>query len=815
MAHPNSIQPSYISDAHIRPVQTIAWSQKTEEWFKWNVNYYIQKACFNFGMETGNRKDLRTLYDVYNNQFPLTWFEHITDPLSAKKAEHKRWPAKVRPVTILRTNIDLLLGEYPRRPFVYNVSNLGESGYSRYMDKMNQQAQATMTEHFIRAALEEMQAQGQELTEEQLEKLRTDPPVPAQVKQEFMSSYKDEMAIKGQKYLRRQIREQDIRRKFHAMFKDWLITGECYSYKGIENESLVYRRVSPMCIDYDKSHSSDYIEDGEWVVYRDMLVLSDIVDRYYMFLKEQNLKDLEKGYYYSSPTALYDYLKSGITNYDARNKVPVFHVQWKGRKKIGFLSYLDMETFQYVEEVVDENYVVNRERGEQVEWRWVNEIYEGWRVTDDIFFGLGACPVQRNEMNNLSTCKFSYNGRKYSDTHSENISVLELGIPFQIMYIIVTYTLEKTIAKSKGKIFFIDKNAIPEDDDWDDEKFFYYAEGMGYALMDRSQPGVDKTWNQYQVVDMSLFDQIKQLIELQDYFKQQWDDVIGITRQRKGQTYASDAVGNNERATFQSTVITDMIFLGFEQFTQCELQGIMDLSRFTTAKGVYSLYNDDDYGTTLMEIAPEDFMNEELGVFVTDAAEELRKLGEMKQYAQAMIQNGAKPSTVLEVIDSINVAELKQKLRQIEDIQAEIERQLQESEYDAQAAADERTQRLQAYEALLERQNMNAEYDRKEGLEYIKGTFNTFTFQDGDSNDNGVPDATEVQKILQGQAKLLSDIDERTARRRQEDEKLAQQREQMEHQFTQDKIENGFKKEKLKIERKKASQRPKAPAKKK
>lgn len=814
MAHPNSIQPSYAADAHIRPMQTIPWSEKTEDWYKHNVNYYVQKACFNFGVEQGNRKDLRTLYDVYNNQFPLAWFSHITDPLSAKKPEHKRWPAKIRPTTILRTNIDLLLGEYPRRPFIYNVSNLGESGYSRFMEGMAQKAKTTMDTHFIQAALEEMMAQGQQLTPELEQKLKEEPPVPEQVKQEYASTYKDSKTIKAQKYLRRQIQELDLRRRAHDMFKDWLIAGEAYSYKGIENETLVYRRVSPLCLDYDKSHSSAYIEDGEWVVYRDMLVLSEIVDRYYMHLSTENIKDLEKGYYYSSPTALYNYLKSGITNYDPRNKVPVFHVQWKGRKKIGFRSYLDMETFQYVEDVVDENYQINREAGEQVEWRWVNEVYEGWRIANETFFGLEPLQAQRNEMNNHSTCKLSYNGRKYSETHSENLSVLEIGIPFQIMYIIVNYTLEKTIAKSKGKIVLMDKNSIPEDDDWDDEKFFYYGEALGYALVDRSQPGVDKTWNQYQVLDMSLFDQIKQLIELMDYFKQQWDDVIGITRQRKGQTYASDGQGVNERSVFQSTVITDMIFLGFEQLIQKDLQGIIDLSKYTTSKGVYGMYNDDDFNTMLLEIEPEDFMNEEFGVFVMDAAEELRKLNEMKQYVQAMVQNGAKGSTVLEVIDCINVAELKQKLRRLEQIETEIEASIRQEEFDAQAAADDRQKRMMAYEKLLERENMEAEYDRKEDIETIKGAFNTYTFQDGDANDNGTPDVTEVQKLLQGQMKLMADIDSKQQKHASEKEKLTQQRQQMEHQFEMDKENLKLGKEKLKIDRKKASQRPAASKKK-
>ncbi len=747
MAETTVVQTSaQLAGNNVRPVQILSWNEKNNDWFISNANYYISKSNYNFGATSGTtRKDLHMLYGVYNNQFPLDWFSHITDPLSAKNKKHKQFPAKVRPVTILRTNIDLLLGEYPRRPYIYNVENLGDTGYSRYMEGMKQTAVQNLTQQFMQSALQAAQAGGAQLTPEQLQQLQQDPPIPEDVKAAFQVSYKDMIAIKAQKWLRRCIRESEVKRKQHRMFKDWLIVGECYSYKAIENDTLIYKKKSPLCIDFDKSPDQDFVEDGEWVVCREYYTLADVVDNFYEDLKEQHQKDLENTYHYGSAPMFYQYLETRFT--ENRNQIPVYHIQWKGRKKIGFLSYLDMETFQLVETIVDENYVVDRNKGEQVEWRWVNEVYETHRIGQDIYTRMRACPVQRNEMNNHSTCKLSYNGRKYSDTHAENISVMEIGIPFQIMYIIVTYMIEKTIAKSKGKILLMDLNSIPDNEDWDEEKFFYYGEAMGYALIDRNQQGVDKSWNQYQVVDMSLFDQIKQLIELQDYFKQQWDDIIGINRQRKGQTYASDGQGVNERATFQSTVITDMIFIGFEEFVQRELQGLMDLGKFMTSKGVYSTYNDDDLGTQLMEIMPEDFMNEELGVFVESAAEAIRKLNEMKQYAQAMLQNDHKASTVLEIIDAINVSELKAKLRQIEAIDEQIQQQMQESEQEAEAAADERKKDFAQFQSLLKEREINVEFDRKEDIEFIKGTFNTFTFQNGDSDANGVPDATQVQQL--------------------------------------------------------------------
>lgn len=802
-----------------QPLQILSEAEKTEDWYKDNIEFRISRAGFMGSSSMAEAgKDLRLLYEVYNNKFPLKWFDHITNPLSAKVEAHKSFPAKIRPVTILRTNIDLLLGEYPRRPFVYNVENLGESGYNQYTQRLQKQIEDNLTQWFINATLNEMKASGQQLTPEQMQQLQQNPPVPEDIKKEFGTTYKDAIAIKGQKWLRRAIREKNVKKKLHKMFKDWLIAGQCYSYKGVSNEELEYERISPLNLRFDKSSDSDFIEDGEWVVCRRMNTVADIVDRFYSKLTEKNHKFLDNQNWYGTPMAMYDGLSSFYG--EDGNKVPLYHVQWKGRRKIGFVSYLDPETYQIETKEVDEAYMVDRSNGEVVEWKWINVVYEGWRVGDGMgnngeamYFDMQEVAVQRNEMNNVSRCKLSYNGRKYSDLHADNISVLEIGIPFQNMYIITNYTLEKTIAKSKGKILLIDQNAIPNEGDWDDEKFFYYSEAMGYGLLNRNQPGVDKTWNQYQVVDMSLFDQIKQLIDLLEYFKQQWDDIIGINRQRKGQTYSSDGQGVNERAAFQSTVITDMIFINFEEFQERELQGILDYAKFLTAKGKKGLYNDDMYGTTLMEIDPEDFPNEDLGVFVDGASEHMRKLEEMKQYAQSMLQNNAKPSTVLEVIDSINVAELKQKLRQIERIEQEQAQANATSEQDHQKELEEIKQRYMAYESMLERENNEADWDRKdqhdEMIENIRGTYNTFTFQNGDADANGEPDAQQAQKILLDLQKHKDDVTQRNEDRKLAREEVTDRRKKMEHDIQQDKIKNTQVNRKLAIDNKKANQKPK------
>ena len=88
--------------------------------------------------------------------------------------------------------------------------------------------------------------------------------MPQAIKDRFYSSYKDSIAIQGQRWIERALSEYHIQDKFKDMFKDWLITGRSCSYKGIRHGTFYYERVSPINLDYDKSPDTVYIEDGEW-----------------------------------------------------------------------------------------------------------------------------------------------------------------------------------------------------------------------------------------------------------------------------------------------------------------------------------------------------------------------------------------------------------------------------------------------------------------------------------------------------------------------------------------------------------------------
>jgi hypothetical protein len=757
---------SYTVDSFNRPTQLLSWSEKVannHKWFKQTADYYIsQSGMFQYGNDSATEMD--QLYDVYNNEFPAHWFTHVTNPLAAKDPKHTKFPAKIRAVNILRTNIDQLVGEYYRRPFVYQVVNRGEDGYNRYTSKLQEALSKNLTEHFIAFFQQDALNRGIPINEiPQPDEIE----MPWDIQKQHKLTYKDALAVDGQNWLARAVDEYKIHRKRREMFLDWLVGGCAYSYKNIEHGDLVYEKVAPQELDFDKSPHFSCVEDGEWAVRRQWYTVSDVIDRFYEDLKKEDILELDKRSMLLSVDTFYKHLRSVYGDVD-RGKIPVYHVQFKARKKMKLRMAVSEDGSLY-QEPVDEDYIP--EEGEEVETIWGNEVYEIWRIGKDMYVNPRAVPVQRNAMNNFSSCKLSYNGAKYSPTARGVYSLVKQGVPFQSLYIIVTYQLEKTIAKNKGKIILMDKNAIPTTKGWDEERFFWYSEAHGWALVNRNQPGVDKSWNQYTVLDMSTFGDIKNLIELQNYLREQWDITLGFNQQRKGQTYASSQSGATSQAIFQSNLVTDLVFLGFEDFYETELAGLLDLSKFLNIDGVKGLYNGTMYDRELINIDPVAYCNSELGLLLSRSPQEMDKVNTMKQLLQPMLQNGATPSMIAEVVEANSMAQIRAALAKLEDIQARQAQEQQQAEAQAEEHADQRLAAIEAMKNELKIQLQEHEYRWKERLAVLEGQMDmeSAALLSRDETTADVPDVGAIFDRYMETLKLTTDSRMKTMELAQKD----------------------------------------------
>jgi len=316
-----------------------------------------------------------------------------------------------------------------------------------------------------------------------------------------------------------------------------------------------------------------------------------------------------------------------------------------------------------------------------------------------------------------------------------------MGMPYEILHRILHFQMEKTIAKSKGKIILMDQGAIPKKHGWDEEKFFYWADATGWALIDRSQPGVDKSFNQYNVLDMGLYQHINNLIDLMTFVKEEWDELLGISRQRKGNVTSSDTATGAQLASNNSSVISEKVFSRFEEFVRCELQGLLDVSKLAWSDGFQAVYQGDDLRTQMLSVDPVEYTEMDMGVYISRSARDLANLEMVRQQVQAFAQNGVNPSTIVDVVQAKSLYKLKILLQEMEMKSQEQAQAAAQSEQDAQERLVMIENAFEELKGVIEERLLHVKYDREEDLELLK--------QSGvDQNPEAIIDPSAAQKVI-------------------------------------------------------------------
>jgi len=713
------------------------------------VDYFVESAWFQdqTTSNSGNYRDMYILYDAYNTFLPEENFNYITNPLNSSRADRASFPARIRPYSIIRPNVDLLLGEWDKRPFNYTVVVTSNDVMSKAEKHIQSAVVGALEQMFINEMNQQGMATG--VPSQEVE-------IPADIKAKKQQGFKDARAERAQNVIDRARRENYLDQEWKRMFKDWIIVGEVYSFRGVMNDDLFYERVSPLDIDYDKAPDNEYVEDGAWVVRRKYMLPSDIVSQFWKELEEYDIDELEEMDSTTTFSSTYYNTLFGNTYRTEedlkRTKIPVFHCNFKYYVKVGILTYHD-EYGQMQQMEVDETYKVDEALGESIEWFWPTETWEAYRIDtgsshgDDasatsIYLGVRKISEERSKINNMSYTKLNYNGLRFSDTHSRNISIVEMGMPYQIMYQILHYKTELTIAKSKGKIALLDINTIPNGDGWDEEKFFYYAEAMGFGLIDRNQVGTDKTWNQYQVLDLGLYEHIKNLIDIMEYVKGEWDQLVGITPQRKGQTSASETATGVATAKYQSAIVSERSFTRFEEFLQRELQAVVDYSKYTSKGTEKEPFYRDDFTIELLNVTPEEYMEAEYGVYVSNSAKDLEDLQMMKQILPNMASQNMSPGDMADMIMSRNISKLKSTLDLKEAKEQEAAAGAAKNEQEAELKKQEIAKQYEAIKFEFNNLLQENKFDREEDLLHIKGQYDL-----ADTNMPGDLDSLSPQDV--------------------------------------------------------------------
>jgi len=677
------------------PRQKLPLSKKTKKWKEACVEAYIDLS--NSGRSSGStrKESLQSLYEYYNGVIDEADYKYVLKPYGKSRSN---FPSQMRNYPIIKPIVDLLLGEKSKRPLNFTVTVQNADAVSTKEQAKSDLIYQSFQKQFANELIKNGNFQGQE----------QDPELPKNIADQFEASYVDNRAIKGQQALNYIMHSQEVHDKFQKAWFHFLVAGEVYTHRGVRNNEPFYEVLNPIDVDYDLDPDLDFVEDGDWALTRKYIHASSVIDSFYEYLSDQQITELEEPRHMEADSYLLYADSSGKDPNAYRNRlIEVIQVYWKSRKRIGFLTFIDPETGAMEEKIVEDGFKLPnelRETGAKLEWKWVNEVWEGTRIDGRMYIKIHPVVNQRNSLDNMSTCKLPINGIRYSNINSSNISLVKLGIPYQLNYNIYKYRLELSIAKSKDTIAQFDINMIPKK--WDMDKFMYYVEGSGIAWVDYNKEGIQLNPQHQTVMDLSI-KTIEQYITLLEAIMQEWEKLSGVNRQRQGQVGSYEGKATSQQAIVQSSHITEDLFRKFNRMEQRDLQSMVDYSKEAWLAGKKTMYVMPDGTTDFLDLNSLSHMESEYGIFLSDSGKEQDKLEAVKQLSQSMIQNGVPASTITEMFDSDSFTQIKHKIKLAEKTQQELEQQQQQAQQQMEQAKLEQ----QAKEA--ENENMNKEKDRE------------------------------------------------------------------------------------------------------
>jgi len=673
------------------PRQKVSRAEKTDKWAQDTIDAIIGSSNFEPG-HVGDRDLLRKAYEYYNGIIDDDDYTHVLRPYGKTR---KNFPAKLHNYPIIKPVIDLLLGEKRKRPLNYTVAVANPDAITEKEKAVKEAVFQNLQQQFIN----ELSRQG---IQTGMETEGEDPP--EVIAKAAATSYQDARAIRGQESLNYMMHNMRLRNEFSKAWFHFLVSGMAITFRDVIADEPVFDILNPLEVDFDKSPDTEFIEDGDWAVHRMLATPARVIDLFYDELSSGQVDRIERPENNRSEAfLLYSDLEKNEESKD--RLVEVMRVFWKSLKKVGIVSYID-EDGMLQEMEVEEGYKTGPD--EQVEWYWINEVWEGYRLDGDIYLKMRPMDVQRGSLDNLSTCKLPINGRKYSDTNAPNISLVLLGIPYQLNYNIFKYRLEVALAKSKDLIAQFDINMMPKG--WDMDKWMYFLDATGIAWTDYAKEGVTLNPQHQSVLDMSI-KTIGDWVTLMEATRTEWMELAGVNRQRLGGVSQYDGKATVEQSIIQSSHITEDMFAKFAELEQRDLQALLDLSKLAWINGKKSMYVLSDLSQAYLEIDGIDHMESEYGVFVSDASSDLEKVQMVQALGQAMAQNGTPLSAIVDIIDATSLPQIRQKIKEAE---ASMQK-LQEAQ--AQAQQEMEQAKMQSDQIKLDEEARQKDLDRQNRID--------------------------------------------------------------------------------------------------
>ncbi len=451
---------------------------------------------------------------------------------------------------------------------------------------------------------------------------------------------------------------------------------------------------------------------------------------------------------------------------DPDGNIKVYRIQWLSLRKLGKLKYYDEfgdEQYKWV----DENWIVDISQGEEIEWVWVNELWEGTRIKNDIYKKVRPCPVQMRSHLNPAIVKPSYIGYVLSNNGVVQKSRVDKLRPYQEMYNVWANKLVKLWTEHIGKAAVIDVAKIPSE--MSTEEWYLWLKRFNIAFENSFEEGkkgaakgqlAGQMQQNAKTLDLGLAEEINQAIITLSWIEERVNKISAVPEARQGATTGREGLGVTQQSIVQSSHQTEVDFAIHDMIKSKVFETIIEyikvLWKDEKGKRQYLL---DDLSNYILDVDGELLNEAEYGIRITNSSQLYSMYTAIQQLTHAAMQTGtATLSDIAKMYMATSPSQMVDQLDQAEERRIEQQNEQARMQQETAQAQAEAAAQLEQVKHQNELEKIDREWTYKLQIEQLKVGAKAQEHST-DTNQNHIEDAVELEKeyIVADSAKELQD----------------------------------------------------------
>lgn len=717
------------------PEQRVSLNKKltNSKWYEATIDYWINVAE---KTATPYQNVANEAIDIANGDIDVNEYKHIMSPLAKSdnpEVRNLKLTTPMRSTDFISAIRDKSIGEYIELPFPVTVISNSEKAILRKKNFVKRKLMAYAIERFMTKVNEikqQVKQQGQEVNQDMLpdaEKYVND------VVEEFLNN-KADVDAKILKLIRNEV---DFETKRSEAYVNWWMTEQFYTMCGIEGNNVTYD-IIPVTEGYPVCQHGEMVEDGDAFLYKYRLSYNQMVDEYreqlsnsdIMLLNHVNTANGKNGAVASFGLTYGDFInafpdrrhkvteqsyKNSLTEW-TNDTVLIHKLFFKSETKVKIVTYIDLDG-SHKDIVLPADYTLNTDIGDiTFRYDWINVVFEATRIGDTttgIYIPPRILPVQLNNRNNPSRCKLPVGGR-VGIVKGLKLKPVPLRLKtYQILDNILVNRIEAEIAKYQSFIEAIPKSALAAMDN-SIAKAFYSIKNNSLMIYDDEKLKPQELVNGVRfIVNDSLYNYIKVLMELRDKNKEDAYDSSSVNNDSLGNIDTKSVKGNVEYNIARARL---GMVLGVQLFNTAlsrDLTKLLEYSKIAWERGKAGPIENKDGKLENFTVNVDEHLESEYGIFVKNSKSSQDKINHYLQLAQAGAQNDMM-ELAIESVDFDNMPGAKQTLLDAIKAKRDFDREM--AEYNRKSAE----QNIQA-----QMQDKQAQRQHEMQLEQMKQEYET------------------------------------------------------------------------------------------